>query len=81
MELKRQVRWSMLSVAWGYRKINCAGWWCHAVQDFETLATDGLLLTMQRGQPSDRAVKDAEQTYSTLRERARDTWRATHGRR
>jgi hypothetical protein len=51
-----------------------------AVNDFEALSKEALLRVMQ-GSPSNRDTKYAEEVYSTLRERQRETWRQTHGRR
>jgi hypothetical protein len=45
------------------------------------LAKESLLRVMQQGSPSNRDTKMAEEVYSTLRERQRDAWRQTHGKR
>jgi hypothetical protein len=51
-----------------------------AVDDFERLGTESLPNIAQRGQPSDRAVRAADEAYSSIIRYQRETWRANRGR-
>jgi hypothetical protein len=52
-----------------------------ATANFITLGQQSLLNVMQAGNPNDADVRKAEQTYTVLRDRERDAWRASKGRR
>jgi hypothetical protein len=52
-----------------------------AAANFVTLGQQSLLNVMQAGSPNDAAVRKAEETYTALRDRERDAWRASKGRR
>jgi hypothetical protein len=52
-----------------------------AAANFVTLGQQSLLNVMQAGNPNDADVRKAEETYTALRDRERDAWRASKGRR